>query len=218
VPPSALLVDFDGTIADTLPLCVAAFQACLLRHTGRAYTEVEIVSEFGVTEEGMLRRMVPAGWEACLASYLDEYQRSHRLCPEPFAGLPEALARVRARGVKVGLVTGKGPVSLRMSLEKFGLADGFDEVRFGSPERGVKVEQITELVGRFGAGPGRAAYLGDHPGDVRAARGAGVLALAATWAPGVELEALVAERPDALLRTPGELEAWVERWMAAAPA
>ena len=102
VRPAAFLVDLDGTVADTLPVVLAAFRASLVRHTGRDWADGEIASYFGSTEEGMARRMVPAAWEACLATYLEEYERAHHLCPAPFPGISELLRSLRRRGVRVG--------------------------------------------------------------------------------------------------------------------
>jgi len=215
MPRFALLFDLDGTLADSLPLCLAAGRACLLRHTGRLYSSGEIAAHFGVSEAGIMRRLVPDRWQACERTYLEEYEREHdRLCPAPFPGVPELLTRFRARGLRVGLVTGKGPASAEISLRKLGLASLFDAVKTGSPDSDVKAQNLEALVGEFAVRPDRAAYVGDFANDVRAARRAGLKALAAAWAPLVNAEGLTAERPDALLRSIGELETWVDAWIS----
>jgi phosphoglycolate phosphatase/pyrophosphatase PpaX len=212
----ALLLDFDGTLADSLPLCMVALRAALLRHTGRIHADREIVAHFGCSEEGIFRRLVPSAWERALASYLEEYERSHHhLCPAPFPRIVELLASLRQRGVRLGVVTGKGRGSALISLRKLGLLDLVDELRTGSPDGDVKAQQILELVRAFEVDPEHAAYAGDFPADVRASRAAGVRSLAAAWAPGVDEPALLAEHPDALFHSTGELMRWVEGWLAA---
>lgn len=89
-------------------------------------------------------------------------------------------------------------------------------MRPGSPEGDVKALRIRELVEHFGVSPDHAAYVGDFPGDVKAARTAGVKALAAGWCPSTNVEWLVEARPDGLFRTPAELVRWVEPWLASA--
>ncbi|HET6436842.1 MAG TPA: HAD family hydrolase [Anaeromyxobacter sp.] len=211
----ALVFDFDGTLADSLPLCLAANRAGLLRHTGRIFTVGEISAHFGVSEEGIMRRLAPERWEACTKAYLEEYERDHdRLCPAPFPGMRELLARLRARGLMLGLVTGKGAASAEVSLRKLNLGPLFDGVRTGSPESDVKAQNLEALIREFEVGPDRAAYVGDFASDVRAARRAGIKALAAAWAPQVNADQLAGERPDALLRSIGELETWVDAWLA----
>jgi phosphoglycolate phosphatase-like HAD superfamily hydrolase len=210
----ALLFDFDGTLADSLPLCLAALRASLLRHTGRIHSDQEIAANFGASEEGIFQRMAPDVWRECLASYVEEYERSHHLCPAAFDGVKALLTGLRGRGVRLGLVTGKGAGTAAVSLRLLGLAELFDQVRTGSPRGDVKAAHIAELVHHFGVSPERTAYVGDFTADVRAAREAGVWALAAAWAPGASAEALAAERPDALLRSTEDLEWWVERWLS----
>jgi len=215
---SSLLFDLDGTLADSLPLCLHAHRTSLLRHAGRVFGDREIAAEFGKTEEGMFRRLVPAAWEACLATYEEEYERAHHLCPAPFPGVVDLLTRLRQSGLRLGLVTGKGQKSARITLGKLGLSPLFDEVRTGSPQGDVKAEHIVELTRTFGVSLDRTAYVGDFVADVRAARAAGVLALAAAWAPGVDAQALAAARPDALFRSLGELDSWIESWLGSSGA
>ena len=57
----------------------------------------------------------------------------------------------------------------------------------------------------MGAHPGEAAYVGDAPFDVKAAKAAGLFAIGVTWGGIHARERLEAENPDALVETPEEL-------------
>ncbi|MCS7006174.1 MAG: HAD hydrolase-like protein, partial [Gaiellaceae bacterium] len=58
---------------------------------------------------------------------------------------------------------------------------------------------------RLGASPAEAAYVGDSPFDIRAAKAAGAFAVAVAWGGIHPDERLLAEEPDAFVRTPEEL-------------
>ena len=64
---------------------------------------------------------------------------------------------------------------------------------------------MLEALARLGATPEQAAYVGDSPFDVRAAKAAGVLAVAVAWGGIHDVERLAAEKPDVLVHEPEEL-------------
>ena len=46
--------DLDGTIADTIPMCIEAFRNSVSPYTDHELTEEEIVQTFGLNETGMV--------------------------------------------------------------------------------------------------------------------------------------------------------------------
>ncbi len=50
----AVLFDMDGTLGDTLPLCVEAYRQCTAEQSGRTPTREEVVSWFGLSDRGVL--------------------------------------------------------------------------------------------------------------------------------------------------------------------
>ena len=58
---------------------------------------------------------------------------------------------------------------------------------------------------RMGARAEEAAYVGDAPFDVKAAKAAGLFAIGVTWGGIHARERLESEEPDALVDTPEEL-------------
>ena len=58
--------DMDGTIADTIPLCVEAFRKSVSPYAGHELSEQEIVQTFGLNEIGMIKAFVPQKWEVDL--------------------------------------------------------------------------------------------------------------------------------------------------------
>lgn len=204
-----VIFDLDGTLGNTLPVCYAAFREALLAHTGREYADAEVDALFGPSEEGIIRRAVPADQRHdCLEAYLAAYERNHDLAPRPFPGMAEALDTLARRGLRLGLATGKGPRSAAISLRRLGLADRFDVIEVGSPEGAVKPDAIRRILARWGVAPEHAAYVGDTAADIEAAREAGVIPLAAAWAPTARRDELLAAQPAALFTDVAELVAW----------
>ncbi len=66
-------------------------------------------------------------------------------------------------------------------------------------------EPILHALEHLGVGAGTAAYVGDSPFDIGAARAAGVHAVAVTWGGIHTRERLEQERPDAVVDRPEEL-------------
>jgi pyrophosphatase PpaX len=66
-------------------------------------------------------------------------------------------------------------------------------------------DPVLAALDRLGAEPSEAAYVGDSPFDIRAAKAAGVFAVAVGWGGIHTDERLLAEEPDAFVRDPEEL-------------
>ncbi len=210
-----VIFDLDGTLGNTLPVCYRAFGRVLSRRLGRPFGDREIHAMFGPSEEGILLRLCPDDAEAALDEYLGEYHLGHAICPLPFAGVPELLRLLRARGVELAIVTGKGPRSARISLEVFGLADCFPCVEAGSPAGGVKSAAMRRVLRRWGLPAAEVVGIGDSPTDIRSARQVGIRSAAAAWAPTADAETLASCKPDYLFRKVGALRRWLEDSTAA---
>ena len=209
-----VLFDFDGTVGNTLPLCIAAFQKAITPLAGRSFSEREIIATFGPSEEGTIRALIPQFYEQGVEGYLHYYRELHSMCPAPFPGIPELLGDLKKWGAAVALVTGKGARSCRISLERYGIAEYFDAVETGSPDGPVKPEGIRAVLGKFRLAPSEALYVGDTASDIAACRSVGVPAAAAAWAQPAELSELRRNRPDLLFTTVAELHAYLQKQLS----
>lgn len=198
---NAVIFDFDGTIGDTLPLCIAATRCAAEPFAGRHFEDEEIVATFGPDEEGMIRALIPQHGAEGLDAYLRCYRELHGMCPRPFDGIAGVLRELRAKGIVVALVTGKGRGSCEISLREYGLAGCFDHVETGSPLGQRKIEGIRAVLDRFRLAPEEAAYVGDTPGDILSARRAGVKIFSAAWASTTDADELRELHPDELFRS-----------------
>jgi phosphoglycolate phosphatase-like HAD superfamily hydrolase len=208
------IFDLDGTLADTLPACYAAFRAACEGLGGPAYTNEQIRALFGPSEEGMLQRAMPERWQEGLTLLLAEYRRHLAACPGVFPSVTSALQLLRESRTPLALVTGKGPFTTKMSLTHFGLDGVFDPVEIGSPQGVIKAAAIARVVARWGVPAADVIYVGDAVADVHAARQAGVLPIAAAWAPSAIAAELAATKPHALFTDARHFQSWLSEVLA----
>jgi phosphoglycolate phosphatase/pyrophosphatase PpaX len=192
----AVLFDFDGTICDTLPLCIEAFRQSIAPLAGRPISDAEIVATFGPSEEGTIRALIPEHYDRGVHDYLSRYRALHTQYAAPFDGIRPLLAGLKRRGLLLALVTGKGCRSCRISLQYLGLEDMFDMVETGSPTGVRKTEGMQAVLARFALRPDEAVYVGDTAHDVFSARRAGIPAFSALWSSLLQEADVLAAKPD----------------------
>ncbi len=207
---NAVILDLDGTIANTLPLSIEAFKKALEPLLKRQVSDVEIIATFGPSEEGTIMALAPDYIDEGLNSYLYYYETLHYMCPLPFDGIYELLENLKRKNVKLGMVTGKGWRSTEISLKKFNLLNYFDSIETGNPIEARKPQCIAKMIRDFGMPDNREViYVGDTPSDITASRTAGVIAVAAAWAETSEISALAEQNPDKLFQSIPEFTGWL---------
>jgi phosphoglycolate phosphatase-like HAD superfamily hydrolase len=204
-----MIFDLDGTLADTVPVCLAALRDVLAEFAGRDYADEEIVAMFGQTEEGIIRRVVPGQWERALEAFNTAYERRHQDCSAPFPGIRSALDLLAARGVHLAIVTGKARPSAEYSLRHLGLARALPLVEVGSPHGPIKPEGLRRVVAHWRMKPRDAAYLGDADSDVAAALTVGLVPLQATWASSAALTGEGSAAAAATFASVDEFVSWI---------
>ena len=206
-----VMFDFDGTLADSIPLVVAAFQAMHERLELPVPSASEVIAMFGPSENGILQKLMPEQWKQALLIYLEEYESSHeKMLPAPFEGVREMLARLHDAEVAVALITGKGPGTGAISLARLDLLGEFDFVRMGEPDGCRKKDHITAVLAEAGVAPGESAYVGDAPGDMKAASACGVMAIGAAWAPTANAQELRDAGADLVFTAWDDFATWIE--------
>ena len=212
-PPSLLrgmIFDLDGTLADTLPVCFAAFREVFRNYLGIDYSDQQVRAMFGPSEAGILKSRIPERSEEALADYLSAYERHHRMCPEPFPGIREILERLGRHGVRLAVVTGKGEGSASISLRVLGLENLFEPVKAGAEGGGVKPDAMRQVLAAWGFPPAEVASIGDARPDVDSAKQVGLVPLAAAWARTADFDLLASRKPVAVFREVAEFAAWVD--------
>lgn len=207
-----LLLDLDGTIADTLPHIFDSYRYAVAPWVDAAPTDAEVEATFGPAERDCIARMVPeAELDEAEARFFDFYERHHERGVRLVEGMIEAIDHALALGWRFGIFTGKGRRSARFTLDALGLLDrveclvtGDDVARPKPDPEGVMVAS-KELNIR----PNRILLAGDSPADVRAGRAAGAKTAAVLWA-AFQPARLRDLDPDFVCETVKDLEAAID--------
>jgi phosphoglycolate phosphatase len=180
--PPALIFDLDGTLVDTAPDLLSALNAILLREGRRAVDHGDLRHLVGYGARRMLVEafMMTGGpvEDARLPGLIDDYIAHYKMhvavASRPFPGVEETLAALRARGVKLGVLTNKPQELTDLLLPALGLDSYFDAIHgagrysYNKPDARVLHHVVDEL----GGGP--AMMIGDSVTDVQTARAANV--------------------------------------------
>ncbi len=201
-PVSTAIFDFDGTIADTLPLIYEAFDAALRPVLGKRLSDAEIRALFGPPDNHIIRSLVaePEA-DAAFQRYVDLYEREHTRWVASFPGIDEVIHAAKQQGVRLGVVTGKSRQTALFSLDRLGLLDEFGAVYAGDDVAKQKPdpEAVFKILADLGHRPGdRGVFIGDSAADVLAGRAAGLRTIGVLWGNPDRAE-MLAEHPDAVV-------------------
>ena len=147
-PIRAIIFDLDGTLADTFPLIVRAWNAAVTPHTGINYTDEEVIARFGIPDPYMIRRELKgSAAEAADATFHEVYARDHAIVKK-FAGVDEMLAQLKARGIKLAVMTGKGRRSAMITIDALGWSNFFGAIITGEDVTNQKPDPARPAHGR----------------------------------------------------------------------
>jgi pyrophosphatase PpaX len=205
---SVCLFDLDGTLIDSGPMILASMKHAAHTVLGRDIPEEVLAAAVG--GPGLTAQM-----EALDRDRVADLVQAYRAHNEPlheqleaFWEVVEVLPRLRAEGRRLGIVTAKRRATAQLAFDRLpGLEANFDVVIGAEDTERHKPDPdpILEALARLEAAPEEAAYVGDSPFDVRAAKAAGVYAVAVAWGGIHGVEALEREQPDLLVRRAEEL-------------
>ena len=203
-----VLFDLDGTVIDSGPMIVASMKHAAKTVLGRDIAEQVLTAAVGGPGlVAQMRALDPRRVDELVAAYREHNEPLHQEL-EAFWEVVEVLPRLRAEGRRLGIVTAKRHATVKLAFDRLpGLEDNFDVVVGAEDTERHKPdpEPILVALERLGAPADQAAYVGDSPYDVRAAKAAGVYAVAVAWGGIHPAEILRQEGPDAFAERAEEL-------------
>lgn len=233
MPKGCVIFDFDGVIADTETLHLAAYNASFGRHAA------DIGGPFSMDAESYFSRYIAYGDREGFSRMLTDAGRPHgadlleRLCrtkgqlfedhlgdfAEPLPGVRQMLAHLEQRGVLRAICSGARRAEIMRLLGAFGLVEHFttivaiDDVRCGKPDpEGYNLAFERLYVAADGVLDKRhSLVIEDSAGGCAAARAAGIPVLAVATTSSLSVISRCADHAvENLLKLPlAQLDEWL---------
>jgi len=204
---TVLIFDLDGTISDPAVGIRRSIDYALAACGQTAPVSREVSRYIGPPLDEVFRDLAPGASEEAIRGMVDRYRERYAEVGhsenEVYAGIPEALAQLAARGVPMGVCTSKRADFAEQILALFSLRGYFAFVT-GADIGTAKREQLRTLPEQ-GVVRCDSMMIGDRAVDMAAARANGLRTVGVLWGHGSEDE-LRGAAPDYLLRSPTELE------------
>jgi len=185
-----ILFDFDGTLADTLPLCFYAFHEVFKKNDHKALSNEEIAAMFGPSETDIITQHLlrQDRVEDAIADFYHFYHQEHERLAQVNPEIMALLKQLKGAGKSLGIVTGKARKSLEISMERLGMNGLFDVVITGDDVQKPKPdpEGVRLAMSRLNVTKEETVFIGDSNFDIRAGKEAGVVTIGVHWLPTVQ--------------------------------
>ena len=183
-----VLFDLDGTVVDTGAIILASMRHAAETVLGGEYTDAQLLAAVGGPGlEAQMRALDP--------TRVDELVRVYRAHNEPLHdtisvcdGMDVVLDELRDRGHRLGVVTAKRRLTVDLAFARIPIEHLFESARLLEPpglhettEHKPHPAPLLLALERMGATPEDAAYVGDSPFDMQAAKAGGLRAIGVSW-------------------------------------
>ncbi|HSI66687.1 MAG TPA: pyrophosphatase PpaX [Planococcus sp. (in: firmicutes)] len=198
---NTLLFDFDGTLLDTNELIIQTFSTVLNDHFPGKFEREDILHFIGPSLDQTFRKIAPNKVEELTLQYRAFNNTMHDELVMEYDGVTETLRLLKARGLKMGIVSTKRKRTIEHGLNWMGAKDVFpviislDEVVNPKPDP----EPIFLALNQLGATTDSALMIGDNYHDIEGGKNAGVWTAGVSWTAKGE-DYLASFKPDFMLR------------------
>jgi len=183
------IFDLDGTLLDTLTDLAASVNYALRTH-GMPEHSIDDVRRFvGNGVRKLMERAIPNGeanpdFEATFATFREHYMHHSLDTTQPYSGIPEALAELKAKGCRLAVVSNK-MMAATVELCRHFFPDTI-EVAIGEHEaEGIRKKPAPDTVfaalRELGVDKSGAVYVGDSDVDVQTAANSGLPCISVLW-------------------------------------
>lgn len=201
--------DLDGTLVDSFAKYfeamreIFAARGTVFREEHQLPALTEPLPEFFAAHLGAMQM-------ASAFAELQERSNDDATRIRPFAGMPEILEALKARGNRIAIWTNRDLVSAELILKHSGLGQYVDYCVSGTcvERRKPHPEGLSRILQRFSCPLAEVVVIGDHDHDMLAAKSAGARAIRASWHGYWAVEAC--SRAELQFHTVPEFAAWLD--------
>lgn len=178
-----VLFDFDGTVVDTGAIILASMRHAAETVIGGDYTDDQLMAAVGGPGlEAQMHALDPARVDELVRVYREHNEPLHdtiAVCE----GMDVVLDELKDRGHRLGIVTAKRRPTVDLAFDRIPIQHLFETVVGGdeTTEHKPHPAPLVLALERMDAKPADAAYVGDSPFDMQAAKAAGLYAIGVAW-------------------------------------
>ncbi|QFF98958.1 HAD family hydrolase [Psychrobacillus glaciei] len=180
----AIIFDFDGTLANTLPICYYSFQSVFKEFDNRDLSNEDIKAMFGPSETGIIKEnLIHLNKEQAIEMYYEKYLENHLQLVKQNHEMDELLKYIKNSGLKLAIVTGKAKRSLDISLRALQMEDLFEVLVTGDDVIDPKPhpEGVIKALSFLNVQKEDVIFIGDSEADIVAGLQAEVVTIGVQW-------------------------------------
>lgn len=199
-----VILDFDGTIADTKPVILNTFHRTFDAMHMQQHSDEEIAATIGLPLVEAFPVLEPMDKEKaaeCTAKYREIFEDVNREIGVPmFPHVAETVRQLHAKGCTITIATSRGYKSAVEFVRSFGLDDAItlvvaaEDVRHAKPD----AEPVLKTLKHYNLKPEDAVVVGDTHFDILMGRNAHCMTIGVTYGNGSR-ESLVEAGADAIV-------------------
>ncbi len=203
----SVIFDFDGTIADTLPLAID----CAEQTLGNLYLNDKKIERYrNMTVLQLVKELkVPVHKIPKYAVLARGYIKKHRDEIKFFKGMKETIKSLQDRGYQLYIVSSNSVENINYLLNKMDLGSNFKSVVGGVGVFG-KTIALKSVVRKFKIDKSQVVYVGDEVRDIKAAKKIRVPVISVTWGFNGK-DILYNNNPDEMAVSPQELSDKIDK-------
>ena len=194
-----LILDFDGTLADTRRNIVMTLQQVMRLQNLPVANDDACAATIGIPLRDAFLQLIPQltdeEADTCTAAYRQLFEANRRqLVPQLFPHVRETLDELQHRGIRMTIASSRTSTSLWAFLDDMGIGHYFELVVGAQDVSQPKPSPmpVLHILDKLQVSPDQALVVGDMPVDILMGRNAHVASCGVTYGNGTPADLLAA--------------------------